>query len=198
MKLFAKLTDGQLITTCADLEDTDLIAQILADGFKPYDDSATMPEIEEDRANAHVNPDVAAPKVIDQLASVAKPDTEGLREAAPDEFRVIDSTNGDLAASGSKSDAMNKLATPSLAEPVPTYRDDGDRIVLCWEIVENSPAKVAAEIARLRSELAATDYRIVKSYEYALAGQQPPYDITIIHNEREAVRDRIRELEGLL
>ncbi len=66
------------------------------------------------------------------------------------------------------------------------------------KIVPNSPSKVADEIARLQSELAATDYQVIKSYEFALAGEKPPYDPTALHSDRQALRDRISELEGLL
>ena len=36
-KTYAKIEDGVLITTCAPEEDADLIAQLMSDGFKPYD-----------------------------------------------------------------------------------------------------------------------------------------------------------------
>ena len=66
------------------------------------------------------------------------------------------------------------------------------------KIVPNSPSKVADEIARLQSELAATDYQVIKSYEFALAGEKPPYDPAALHSDRQALRNRISELEGLL
>lgn len=131
MKTYAKLTDGQLITTCIPDDDPELIAQITADGFKPYDESAEKPEVGE------------------------------------------------------------------FQEAVPVYREDADRITLYWEITDNSPEKIAAGIARLQSELAATDYQIIKSYEYSLAGEQPPYDVAAIHAARQELRDRIKVLERL-
>lgn len=132
MKTYAKLADGTLVTTCANDEDTDLIAEIITDGFKPYDDSAEKPDV------------------------------------------------GELQAA------------------VPTYRETTEGISLRWEIVENLPEIVSAEIARLEQQIAATDYQVVKSYEYALAGEQPPYDIEAIHIARQQLRDRIGELERLI
>ncbi len=129
---YAKLVDGQTVTTCADEEDTDLISQLLADGFKSYDDSAEPPTVGE------------------------------------------------------------------LQTAVADYHENTNRITLRWKIVKNSPEKIAAEITRLQSELAATDYQVIKSYEYTLAKQKQPYDITGLHAERQAIRDRIGELEGLL
>lgn len=132
MKTYAKLTDGMLVTTCANDEDTDLITQITADGFKPYDDSAEKPDVEE------------------------------------------------------------------LQAAVPTYRETAEGISLRWEIVENAPEIVSTEIARLEQQLAATDYQVVKSFEYSLAGEEIPYDIATIHTEREGLRTQIRELEAHL
>ena len=52
------------------------------------------------------------------------------------------------------------------------------------------------EIWQLKDELAATDYKIIKCSEYQLAGQVLPYDIAELHATRQALRDRINELEG--
>jgi len=52
------------------------------------------------------------------------------------------------------------------------------------------------EIVRLKDELAKTDYKIIKCSEYNLAGQTLPYDIAELHARRQALRDRINELEG--
>ncbi len=132
MKQYAKLTDGVLVTTCAAAKDTYLIAQITADGFLPYDDSAEKPAVGEFQA------------------------------------------------------------------AVPAYRESAEGISLRWEIVENSPEKIDAEIARLQNELSATDYQVIKSYEYTLAGEQPPYNIMAVHTARQQIRDRIRELESIV
>ena len=130
--LYAKLENGVLVTTCAPEEDADLIARLLSDGFKPYDESASQPQAEA--------------------------------------FQAV----------------------------VPIYHDTGERIVLKWEVEENSPEKVEAEIERLKAELTATDYQVIKSYEYALAGVPAAYDIEELHTSREQQRIRIRELETLL
>ena len=54
---------------------------------------------------------------------------------------------------------------------------------------------IKIEIARLKGELAATDYKIIKCSEYSLNGQELPYDIAELHAERQALRDKINELE---
>lgn len=57
---------------------------------------------------------------------------------------------------------------------------------------------IREEIARLKSELSATDYKIIKCSECSLAGVELPYDVAELHAERQAIRDRINELEELL
>lgn len=75
------------------------------------------------------------------------------------------------------------------------YRDEGFQIVGYYEIIDNNPERIVAEINRLKSELTATDYQVIKSYEYTLTGQPLPYDLTGLHSERQLLRERIRELE---
>ncbi|HZJ75620.1 MAG TPA: hypothetical protein VFD25_03425 [Clostridia bacterium] len=50
-------------------------------------------------------------------------------------------------------------------------------------------------LIQLRIALKVDDYKIIKAYEYQLAGLEIPYDIEVIHTEREAAREEIRSLE---
>ena len=52
------------------------------------------------------------------------------------------------------------------------------------------------EIASLKAELSSTDYQIIKCSEYQLQGLNAPYNITALHATRQALRDRINELEA--
>lgn len=70
-----------------------------------------------------------------------------------------------------------------------------------WYLAGYAPEKPQEEkdkeeIARLKDELAATDYKIIKCSEYSLASVELPYDIAELHARRQALRDRINELEG--
>jgi len=58
--------------------------------------------------------------------------------------------------------------------------------------------EVKYEIVELKKQLAETDYKIIKCYEYQLAGLELPYDIQALHTERQSLRDRINELEESL
>ena len=60
-----------------------------------------------------------------------------------------------------------------------------------------SAAIVSAEeeIEMLREELTKDDYKIIKSFEYFLAGKEPPYNVTELHAKRQLLRDKINGLE---
>lgn len=78
------------------------------------------------------------------------------------------------------------------------HREEPHQIVAHYELVDNSPDRIAAEIDRLKAELSATDYQVIKSYEYILAGVEPPYDIAELHSRRQEVRAKIDELESII
>ena len=54
------------------------------------------------------------------------------------------------------------------------------------------------ELNDLKAQLSATDHKIVENVEYKAIGKKVPYDPAEIHNERQALRDRISELEELI
>jgi hypothetical protein len=49
--------------------------------------------------------------------------------------------------------------------------------------------------AVLENKLKASDYKVIKCYEYSLVGIELPYDINELHAERELIREEIRALE---
>lgn len=53
-------------------------------------------------------------------------------------------------------------------------------------------------IRNLECDLAATDYKVIKCYEAELVGEEFPYDITTLHKERQAMRDKINKLKAEL
>lgn len=131
--LLAKFDNGQLITTCADDEDREMITGMVADGFKYFVEAG--------------QPDVT-------------------------------------------SDQLTEFSSLELR-----YRDEPHQIVAYYEVIDNSPERITAEITRLQAEISSTDYQVIKSYEYALAGEQLPYNIAELHRQRQNLRDRIKELE---
>ena len=94
-----------------------------------------------------------------------------------------------------QTDTPNTVDTDT---PIPYYEDKDGSVVQLWEITPNDPAKIASKIGTLKSELAATDYRVIKSQEYALAGLAPEYDIASLHAQRQGIRDEINTLNTLI
>lgn len=54
------------------------------------------------------------------------------------------------------------------------------------------------EIRNLECDLRASDYEIIKAYEYEKCGIKAPYDMDAVHKERQAKRDRINEIQKIL
>lgn len=54
------------------------------------------------------------------------------------------------------------------------------------------------EIRNLECDLRASDYEVIKAYEYEKCGIKAPYDMTEIHKERQTKRDRINEIQKIL
>ena len=65
------------------------------------------------------------------------------------------------------------------------------RYILSTDLIEK-------EIDRLKKELTDTDYIVIKSYEATMTGLPIEYNMTDIHASRQAIRDEINHLEGLL
>lgn len=65
---------------------------------------------------------------------------------------------------------------------------------------EPSEAEVAemerqASIESIKIQLAESDYKIIKIAECLACGLDAPYDVAALHQERQALRDQINELE---
>ena len=56
-------------------------------------------------------------------------------------------------------------------------------------------SQLTAQIDDLKARIAASDYKIIKTYEYTLLGEQTEYNIEEVHAERQALRDQINVLE---
>lgn len=56
-------------------------------------------------------------------------------------------------------------------------------------------AEIQIQIVGLKAQIDATDYRIIKAYEYSQVGLETDYDLQALHLERQELRDQINELE---
>ena len=61
--------------------------------------------------------------------------------------------------------------------------------------VPNRVKSAAEMIQELKTQLSATDYKVIKCSECQLLGQEMPYDVAALHAQRQAIRDKINKLE---
>lgn len=57
-------------------------------------------------------------------------------------------------------------------------------------------SELILDIESLKSELQDSDYKVIKCAEAMAVGAEMPYDMASLHNERQALRDKINELES--
>ena len=66
---------------------------------------------------------------------------------------------------------------------------------VCQDISESNISKKYKEIEKLKAKLASTDYKVVKISECLAIGSEMPYNAQELHQQRQAIRDRINKLE---
>lgn len=57
-------------------------------------------------------------------------------------------------------------------------------------------SELILDIESLKSELQESDYKVIKCAEAICLNVELPYNMTALHNERQALRDKINELES--
>ena len=80
------------------------------------------------------------------------------------------------------------------------YNERGEYVVVEMDCQQPTAEELMdrryMEIERLKSELQESDYKVIKCAEAMAVGAEMPYDVESLHNERQALRDRINELES--
>ena len=61
--------------------------------------------------------------------------------------------------------------------------------------VPNPVKTITQQVAELKAQLAATDYKVIKCSECQLLGMEMPYDVAALHAQRQEIRDQINALE---
>ena len=77
---------------------------------------------------------------------------------------------------------------------VVTMQAEEAQIALNEPVVDDN-GLLLSEIERLKSELQESDYKITKIAEAMSIGAELPYDSQALHKERQALRDKINQLE---
>lgn len=83
-------------------------------------------------------------------------------------------------------------------EPVAPVQPEPTEEELAELARQQQISQVNAQIADLKNRIAASDYKVIKTYEYTLMGEQTEYDMETVHAERQALRDQINMLETQL
>ena len=82
------------------------------------------------------------------------------------------------------------------------YKERGEYVVVeidCQQpTAEELRDRRYMEIERFKSELQESDYKVIKCAEAMTIGAEMPYDVASLHKERQALRDKINELEKAL
>lgn len=83
-------------------------------------------------------------------------------------------------------------------EPVAPVQPEPTPAELAEQQKQQQITQLAAQIDSLKAQIAASDYKIIKTYEYTLLGEQTEYDMEEVHADRQALRDQINILETQL
>ena len=78
---------------------------------------------------------------------------------------------------------------------VVTMQADEAQIAVSEQVVDDN-GLLLSEIERIKSELQESDYKVIKCAEAMAVGAEMPYNVTELHKERQALRDKINELES--
>ena len=62
-------------------------------------------------------------------------------------------------------------------------------------VIPEREKTVQEQIAELKAQLSATDYKVIKCSECQLLGLEMPYDVAALHANRQAIRDQINKLQ---
>lgn len=83
-------------------------------------------------------------------------------------------------------------------EPVAPVQPEPTEEELAEMAKQEQIRQVTAQINDLKEQIATSDYKVIKTYEYTLLGEQTEYDMEAVHAERQALRDQINTLEAQL
>lgn len=77
------------------------------------------------------------------------------------------------------------------------FEEKDGKLYQSWRIEPDKEA-IKVKIEALKQQLSTSDYQIIKCCEASLIGEELPYDINGVHEERQQIRDEINRLEQTL
>lgn len=84
---------------------------------------------------------------------------------------------------------VEPILQPDPPEPTPTEEE------LAEQKRQEDIAERMNQISALKLQIEESDYKIIKAYEYSLVEKECEYDISVLHEERQNLRDEINSLE---
>ena len=82
------------------------------------------------------------------------------------------------------------------------YKERGEYVVVEMDCPQPTAEELSdrryMEIERIKSELQESDYKVIKCAEAICLNAELPYNMTALHKERQALRDKINKLEEQL
>lgn len=114
-----------------------------------------------------------------------------MAEAEQDRYSALLADNYYEFVSAEKPDNTDDMTA------VDSFEVKDGRVYQRWTMTVNKHY-YQERIESLKSEIASSDYKLTKCAEASLLGLQLPYDVLLLHNEREAIREQIRECESKL
>ena len=82
------------------------------------------------------------------------------------------------------------------------YKERGEYVVVEMDCPQPTAEELRdrryMEIERLKSKLQESDYKVIKCAEAICLNAELPYNMTALHKERQALRDKINKLEEQL
>ena len=80
------------------------------------------------------------------------------------------------------------------------YNERGEYVVVEMDCQQPTAEELMdrryMEIERIKSELQESDYKVIKCAEAMCINAEMPYDVASLHTVRQALRDKINELES--
>ena len=83
-------------------------------------------------------------------------------------------------------------------EPVAPVQPEPTEEELAEQARQQQISQLTAQIDDLKARVITSEYKVIKTYEYILLGEQTEYDMEAVHAERQALRDQINTLETQL
>lgn len=75
-----------------------------------------------------------------------------------------------------------------------SYKIENNKVLQIWKSIKDI-SFFEKKLTNLKNELGSSDYKIIRCYEANLLNKEPPYDINLLSEERQLIRDEINRIQ---